>query len=118
MQVIELEALSARLHSLQEKLHATSMPGDKPLSAYDPLVQAAKECEFMLPSVLTVRSLLETVDRKIGNIEVLLARARTHEDLPESAQVAAEQEYTATREDYLGSMPDQLEARDQSVAPR
>lgn len=54
----------------------------------------------MLPSPLTLGSLAETVDRKIANVGVLLDRARTHEDLPESAQMAADQEYLMTEDDY------------------
>lgn len=101
MHVSKLEELSNRLHRLRERLDAASTPSDAPLMENSPLVQAAKECEFMLPPSLTVRSLSETVDRKIANVEVLLERARKHEDLPEAAQVAAGQEYTLTEEDYL-----------------
>jgi hypothetical protein len=76
------------------------MATDTPLADDSALVQAAKGCEFMLPETLTIGSLRETVDRKIANVSVLLERARKHDDLPTSAQTAAEQEYTATEDDY------------------
>lgn len=101
MHVSELESLSTRLHRLQQQLRSASMPGDQALDEEDALVQAAKECEFMLPPALTVRTLAETVDKKINNVTVLLERARRHESLPEDAQLAAEQEYMASDEDFL-----------------
>lgn len=100
MQVSDLEELSARLHRLRERLQATSMPRHEPLPSGNALVQAATECKFMLPSPLTIASLADTVDRKIATVAVLLERAKTHENLPESAQMAADQEYLMTEADY------------------
>jgi hypothetical protein len=104
MQVRELEELDARLHGLRERLRAESRD-ERVLGMDDPLVQAAQECDFMLPESLTVHSLSETVERKIGNVRLLLERARGHEDLPESAQLAAGQEYMAGMEDYRAIHP-------------
>jgi hypothetical protein len=101
MQVSELEELSARLHRLRERLETAPMSRNNPLTQDSPLVQAAKECEFMLPERLTLDSLSDTVDRKIKNVAVLLERARRHEDLPESAQAAAEQEDLISEEETM-----------------
>lgn len=99
MQVRELEELDARLHGLRDRLR-NEPRGERLLDMEDPLVKAAEACEFMLPETLSVRNLADTVERKIGNVQLLLERARGHEELPESAQVAAGQEYMAGREDY------------------
>lgn len=99
MQVSELEQLDARLHSLRDRLRAETH-GERVLVMEDPLVKAALECEFMLPETLTVRNLAETVERKIGNVQLLLERARSHEALPEAAQIAAGQEYMAGQQEY------------------
>lgn len=101
MQVNALEELSTRLHRLRGQLASASKAEGRPLAEDDPLVRAAMECEFMLPSPLTVRSLSETVEKKIGTVALLLERARKHEELPEAAQTAADQEYMATSGDYL-----------------
>jgi hypothetical protein len=116
MEASKLEALSARLLQLREQLGAASLPSDAPLDQGNPLVQAARECEFMLPERLTVRTLADTVDKKIDTVKVLLARARKHEDLPEAAQVAAEQEYTMTKEDVVSRV--EQEARSGSSPQR
>lgn len=100
MELTTLEALSARLHRLRTQLDAAGVGRNEPLSENHPLVQAATACEFMLPRPLTIASLSDTVDRKIGNVTVLLERAREHADLPEAAQVAADQEYMPTDETY------------------
>jgi hypothetical protein len=99
MQVSKLEELSARLHRLRDQLGAAPSD-DQPLEEGDQLVRAARACEFMLPERLTVASLRETVDHKIETVGVLLERARKHEALPDEAQLVADQEYTATEEDY------------------
>ncbi len=104
MQVSDLEELSVRLQRVREQL--ANISEDKQLTHDSAVVQAAKACEFMLPATLTVRSLSETVDRKIANVVVLLERARRHEALPEAAQVAAVQGYAADREDYLINKPE------------
>ncbi|HEY8609097.1 MAG TPA: hypothetical protein VIM12_18425 [Noviherbaspirillum sp.] len=100
MQVSELEDLDRRLHALQDRMRQYSMREDAPLDDRHPLVQEATTCDFMLPEVLTVGNLAETVARKIGNVRLLLERARKHEGLPESAQLAAGQEYMMDADDY------------------
>lgn len=99
MQVSELELLDTRLRRLRDRLRSEPH-AERVLDMSDPLVQAALECDFMLPASLTVRNLGDTVERKIGNVQLLLERARTHEDLPESAQIAAGQEYMAGMQEY------------------
>jgi hypothetical protein len=99
MQVSKLEELSTKLHLLRDRLNTTSLSGEVQLDENNALVKAAYECEFMLPEHLTVSTLTDTVNQKINNVNVLLERARKHEDLPDTAQVAAEQEYTITEED-------------------
>jgi hypothetical protein len=100
MQVSELEELAVRLGHLRERLDAASSI-DTPLAENSPLVQAARECEFMLPPVLTVRTLSETVARKIANVSVLLERAKKQEELSAEAPAADEQGYMYTEDDYL-----------------
>lgn len=99
MQVSELEQLDARLHALRDRLREQAR-AERVLAMDDPLVKAALECEFMLPETLTVHNLADTVERKIGNVRLLLERARSHESLPEAAQIASGQEYMAGMEDY------------------
>lgn len=99
MQVSELEQLDARLHKLRDQLRSEPH-GERMLRMDDPLVKSALACEFMLPETLTVRNLADTVERKIDNVRVLLERARSHENLPESAQIAAGQEYMAGAQEY------------------
>ncbi len=105
MQVSDLEELSARLCRIREQLAAASLPADKPLMEYDPLVKAARAGEFMLPKPLTVGSLSETVDRKIANVTVLLERARKHEELAQTVQAADDQEYGLASDEYLHGKP-------------
>lgn len=112
MQVSKLEELSARLRRLRDQLGAGALSDDKPLEEGDELVRAARACEFMLPERLTVASLRETVDHKIETVDVLLERARKHEAMPDEAQLVADQEYTATEEDYeIGRREQDLSAR-------
>ncbi|WP_220807551.1 hypothetical protein [Noviherbaspirillum aridicola] len=99
MQVSELELLDVRLHQLRDRLRSEPH-GERMLGMDDPLVKAALACEFMLPEQLTVRNLADTVERKIGNVQLLLERARSHEQLPESAQIASGQEYMAGSQEY------------------
>jgi hypothetical protein len=102
MQVSKLEQLSERLQRLRQQLAAAA--GDTPLDERHELVRAARECEFMLPERLTVPALAGAVAHQIDVVAVLIERARRHEELPASAQLAAEQEYTATDEDYAASV--------------
>ncbi|GIZ51383.1 hypothetical protein NCCP691_13970 [Noviherbaspirillum aridicola] len=99
VQVSELELLDVRLHQLRDRLRSEPH-GERMLGMDDPLVKAALACEFMLPEQLTVRNLADTVERKIGNVQLLLERARSHEQLPESAQIASGQEYMAGSQEY------------------
>lgn len=99
MQVCKLEELSERLHRLRDQLDTTSLIRSTPLDKGDKFVQAAMECEFMLPQKLTVGSLADKVNNKIENVKVLLERARKHEDLPDAAQTAAEQGYNVNEDD-------------------
>lgn len=101
MQVSKLEDLAARLQRLQQRLATAPATPERTLSPNDSMVQAARECEFMLPKPLTLSALAATVERKIANVAVLLERARRHEDMPPAAQLAADQEDLATEEDYL-----------------
>ncbi|WP_151638305.1 hypothetical protein [Noviherbaspirillum aerium] len=103
MQVSQLEKIAEQLRSLKTRLD--SMPGssEQPLQEDSEYVRAAQECDFMLPSPLTLGTLSETVDRKLQNVAVLMERARNHESLPEDAQAAAEQEYTMSDEDYAAN---------------
>lgn len=100
MQVAQLEKLAERLRSLKSRLQNLHGPLQQPLNENSELVMAAQECDFMLPTPLTLGTLSETVDRKLKNVAVLTERARKHESLPEDAQAAAEQEYTMSDEDY------------------
>jgi hypothetical protein len=100
MQVAQLEEIAERLRSLKSRLQNLSGSPEQPLNADSEYVQAAKECDFMLPSPLTLGTLSETVERKLQNVSILMERARSHESLPEDAQAAAEQEYTMSDEDY------------------
>lgn len=100
MQVAQLEEIAERLRSLKSSLQNFSGSPEHPLNQDSEYVQAAKDCDFMLPSPLTLGTLSETVERKLQNVAVLLDRARKHESLPEDAQAAAEQEYTMSDEDY------------------
>lgn len=104
MQVRELEDLSTRLERLRTRLDAASAV-DTPLPDDSPLVQAARECEFMLPPILSVRTLSETVARKIANVSVLLERAKKQEDLSGEVPAADEQDYILTEDDYLLRSP-------------
>jgi len=100
MQVAQLEEIAERLRSLRSRLQKLSGSPDQTLNEDSEYVQAAKECDFMLPSPLTLGTLSETVERKIQNVSILMERALSHESLPEDAQAAAEQEYTMSDEDY------------------
>lgn len=100
MQVAQLEDLAERLHALKRRLDDHSGSSEQPLDGNSEFVQAAQECDFMLPTPLTVHSLSETVAKKLENVAVLMERARKHESLPEEAQIAAEQEYMMSDEDY------------------
>lgn len=98
--VAQLEALSDKLHRLAGRLHADRRPADSALGENDPLVAAANDCQFLLPSPLTIDTLSATVQKKLNNVAVLLERARMHQDLPPDAQAAAEEENMLMGEDY------------------
>lgn len=90
--VSRLEELQSRLKELAARLDADSRGAENAIPKGDPLVELAEACEFALPAPLTIGALSETVQRKIGNVQVLLERARQHEDLPQDAQAAADDE--------------------------
>ena len=98
MSVADLEGLLAKLNHLARTLKTDTRPAERSLGKDDRLIGMAEECEFPLPSPLTINTLAETVDRKINNVQVLLERARMHEQLPPDAQEAAEQEYDLPEE--------------------
>ncbi|HEV2611037.1 MAG TPA: hypothetical protein VGU61_12280 [Noviherbaspirillum sp.] len=100
--VSQLEGLSDKLHRLSERLRSDRRPAGTALGENDPLVAAANDCDFLLPSPLTIDTLSATVEKKIGNVAVLLERARMHEQLPPDAQAAAEEENVLMDEDYQG----------------
>jgi len=97
---VQLEALSDNLHRLAGLLQADSRPADTELSRTDPLVVAAENCDFILPSPLTTKTLAATVQKKIENVAVLLERSLMHESLPPEAQAAAEEENKYIEENY------------------
>jgi hypothetical protein len=100
MEITTLELLSSKLRDLKTRLERSALPSQHVLDDNDPLARAANECEFKLPEPLTIEALTETLARKMDTVELLLQRAREHENLPEDAQLAAEQEYLASENDY------------------
>lgn len=96
----QLEQMSQRLHALKARLAHREKPADTAIAMDDPLVEMARACEFPLPGILTGRTLAEEVERKIANVEVLMARAREHEALPPEMRAAADQENSYMVEDY------------------
>ena len=95
-----LEAIRNNLHDLATRLKADRREPTTELTDHDALVIEARQCDFMLPSPLTIESLSETVARKIENVGVLLDRAEMHESLPPEARKAAEEENAYMVEDY------------------
>ncbi len=93
----QLEHLLDKLEGLTAQLRAAGKPAATELAQDDPLVRSANECDFMLPSPLTTASLLETAERKINNVLLLLERARQNQDIPLDAQLAADNEDTLVR---------------------
>lgn len=115
MQVAQLEELADRLLSLKSRLQDVSGSKEQALDEGSELVRAAKECDFMLPTPLTLSTLSDTVERKLQNVAILTERARKHESLPEEAQIAAEQEYMMSDEDYaLNHAPQDVSSRGDS----
>lgn len=96
----QLEQMTERLHALKSHLARREQSPDAPMDRNDPAVAMAAACEFPLPGTLTGRTLAEEVDRKIANVDVLMARAREHEALPPEMRAAADQENTLMVEDY------------------
>ncbi|SNT25584.1 hypothetical protein SAMN06265795_11965 [Noviherbaspirillum humi] len=90
--VQQLEQLLSRLQHLKDELGRNRAEPQRELAQDDPLVRMADDCDFLLPSPLTVRNLAETVERKIGNVHVLLDRARENADIPQDIQAAADNE--------------------------
>ena len=96
----QLAQMADRLHALKSHLARREQSPDAPMDTSDPAVDMAAACEFPLPAKLTGRTLAEEVDRKIANVEVLMARAREHEALPPEMRAAADQENSLMVEDY------------------
>lgn len=97
LSIAQLERLLDKLESLTEQIRSSGRPDEQALAHDDPLVEAANECEFMLPSPLTAASLLETAERKINNVHVLLERAKQHQEIPADARLAADNEDSLIR---------------------
>jgi hypothetical protein len=94
MSIAQLEHLLDKLETLSKQLRLSSKPAEMELAHDDPLVKMAKECDFMLPNPLSTANLLETTERKINNVLVLLERAKQHQDIPSDARLAADNEDT------------------------
>ena len=116
--VAQLETLSDQLHRLAERLQADRRPREQTLDGGDPLIAAANDCDFLLPSPLTIETLSATVQKKIDNVAVLLDRARMHASLPEEAQAAAEEENMLMDEDYRDDAVQRSDAPPQPGATR
>jgi hypothetical protein len=102
--IAQLEDLLSRLTRLQERLQTvSSWSRDAPLAADDPLVRLAEDCDFLLPTPLNAATLAETVERKIGNVHVLLDRAHLNEGLPEDVEMAADNEDILVEQQYQPS---------------
>lgn len=96
----QLEQLAGKLQALKSYLARREQSPDAPIAMDDPAVAMAHACEFPLPGILTGRTLAEEVDRKLANVDVLMARAREHEALPPDMRAAADQENSLMVEDY------------------
>jgi hypothetical protein len=94
MSIAQLERLLDKLETLAGQLRSSSKPAQTELAQDDSEVDLAKQCEFMLPDPLTSANLLETTERKINNVLVLLERARQHQDIPLDVRLAADNEDT------------------------
>ena len=98
----QLEQMTERLQALKSYLARREQSPDATMDMNDPAVEMAAACEFPLPGKLTGRTLAEEVERKIANVDVLMARAREHEALPPEMRAAADQENPLMVEDYEG----------------
>jgi hypothetical protein len=95
MESKRLEQLDQGLHRALAMAQRDESATDGALSPDHPAVTAAQSCEVMLPEVLTLASLVDTLRHKIETVQVLLERARAHEALPPEAQLAANEGYLA-----------------------
>ena len=105
---------SSRLEQLEKGLcnvlrlierDESGQPGE--LAREHPAARAAEECEVMLPEPLTLAALFETVRHKIETVQVLLARAREHDQLPPDAQLAADEGYMASTDELVEAKAEQ-----------
>ncbi|QGZ38344.1 hypothetical protein IP92_01345 [Pseudoduganella flava] len=97
MESSRLEELERGLHQALRLLERDEGRATSALPADHPAVRAAEACELMLPETLTAAALAEAIRHKIDVVQVLLARSRAHESLPEDARLAADEGYlTAT----------------------
>lgn len=96
----QLESIKQQLLVLAKRLTADPRSSDSELPQNDPLVAQALECDFILPSPLSMATPSVTVRRKLETVDVLLDRARLHRTLPAEAQAAAEEDNRFLQEDY------------------
>lgn len=92
MSIAQLEHLLEKLEQLTAQLRVNSRSPQAELAQDDSLVALADECDFMLPRPLTAENLMDTAERKINNVLVLLERARQNQEIPLDAQNAADNE--------------------------
>ena len=110
MESARLEQLEAGLREVLRLIERDESPAsadrNAELSPEHPAVRAAGACELMLPEHLTLDTLAETARHKIDTVQVLLERAREHESLPPSAQLAADEGYIAGLDELeAGKLP-------------
>jgi hypothetical protein len=98
MQASEIRKLIGRLEHLRDALRART-PANREMDENDPLVKEASDCQLMLPSILTVANLLDTVERKLDTAAILLERAAGHEALSPDVQLVADEGYLADEDD-------------------
>lgn len=100
---------SARLQELEQGLREVvrltergELRDGAALAPDHPALRAAAACELMLPEDLTLANLAQAARHKIDTVQVLLQRAREHEQLPPDAQLAADEGYIAGLDELEG----------------
>ena len=99
MESSRLEQLEQGLRNVLRLIERDETRQSGELAREHPAARAAEECEVMLPEPLTLAALFETVHHKIDTVQVLLTRAREHEQLPPDAQLAADEGYMASTDE-------------------